>query len=62
MLSMLPPLLNLQGGIFTEYKESPSSNHLVSVVGWGVEDGIEYWIVRNSWGDAWVSVVGNHAG
>jgi Papain family cysteine protease len=31
------------GGIYAEYKEHPSINHIVSVVGWGVEEGIEYW-------------------
>uniref|UniRef100_F1LAH9 Cysteine proteinase n=1 Tax=Ascaris suum TaxID=6253 RepID=F1LAH9_ASCSU len=28
-------------------------NHAAEVVGFGVEDGIEYWIMKNSWGSWW---------
>jgi cathepsin X len=40
-------------GIFSEAKLLPISNHEVSVVGWGKENGVEFWIVRNSWGTYW---------
>jgi cathepsin X len=41
------------GGIFSEQNMFPMINHEVAVVGWGVENGTEYWIMRNSWGTYW---------
>ena len=31
------------GHIFAEYNPLATINHIVSVLGWGIEDGIEYW-------------------
>ena len=28
-------------------------NHCVTLVGYGVQDGTPYWLIRNSWGTAW---------
>jgi cathepsin X len=41
------------GGIYSEAKLLPITNHEVAVVGWGKENGVEFWIVRNSWGTYW---------
>merc|ERR1711972_260834 len=31
----------------------PEGGHAVKMVGWGVEDGHDYWLVANSWSTTW---------
>ena len=45
------PLLTYEGGIISE--KGRSIDHVVSITGWGVDEGVEYWNVRNSWGEYW---------
>lgn len=46
------PLLQYSGGIFDGQGEA-QVNHIISVTGYGEENGKPYWIVRNSWGEYW---------
>ena len=41
------------GGIITEETVYPEITHAVSLVGWGTENGVPYWVGRNSYGTRW---------
>jgi len=46
--------LNAPDVIYKEYSENVWINHILSVVGFGVDkDGTSFWIIRNSWGQPW---------
>jgi hypothetical protein len=48
--------VNQNGGVFTDDTEYPLEqvDHDIEVVGWDeTEDGVRYWIARNSWGTYW---------
>merc|ERR1712176_169985 len=45
-----------EGGVFVDDRKYPKSmvDHDIELAGWGVtDDGVEYWIGRNSWGSYW---------
>lgn len=42
-----------KGGIFEDKTGTKHKTHAISVVGYGVENGVKYWLGRNSWGEYW---------
>lgn len=45
-------IMNYRSGIFNG-KCGTALNHCMNIVGFGAQQGIRYWIVRNSWGASW---------
>jgi cathepsin B len=45
---------NYQGGIYSLSKGSSfMGGHAVKLVGWGTENGVDYWTIINSWAETW---------
>jgi len=44
---------NYAGGIYHHVSGRQVGGHAVKVVGWGVENGVKYWKIANSWNPYW---------
>ena len=44
------PFQDYAGGVFAGCTSS-STNHAVTVVGYGTDNGEDYWLIKNSWGE-----------
>jgi len=45
--------MNYQSGIYVHKSGSLLGGHAIKLVGWGSQDGTDYWIAQNSWGTSW---------
>lgn len=48
-----PAFQQYDSGIITDANCYMSLDHAVLAVGYGVDNGVEYYLVKNSWGAAW---------
>lgn len=51
--SDLETFMRYSSGIYFDEKCTDEVNHGALLVGYGSEDGIDYWIVKNSFGESW---------
>ena len=45
--------MHYAGGVITDSSCGTKINHGVLAVGYGIENGLEYFLVKNSWGETW---------
>jgi len=45
--------MSYSGGVYRHQSGYYEGLHSVKVIGYGVENGVDYWLVQNSWGSGW---------
>ena len=45
--------LTYKSGVYTHKTGRALGGHAVKILGWGVESGVDYWLVANSWNEDW---------
>ena len=44
---------NDKSGIYQHVTGSYLGGHAIKIIGWGVENGVKYWLCANSWNESW---------
>ena len=45
--------MHYSGGVYKHTTGSMLGGHAIKIIGWGNEDGQDYWLVANSWNTTW---------
>ncbi|XP_054155194.1 cathepsin B-like [Oppia nitens] len=45
--------LQYKSGVYHRTSGTVAGGHAVKIIGWGVENGVDYWLVANSWNEDW---------
>lgn len=42
-----------KSGVYIRQSILPMGGHAVKIIGWGTENGTDYWLIANSWNTEW---------
>ena len=45
--------LTYNSGVYQHMSGEAEGGHAIKIIGWGVEEGLDYWLCVNSWNDTW---------
>jgi cathepsin B len=45
--------LNYKSGVYHHVEGTELGGHAIKLIGWGVENGVKYWLAVNSWNEGW---------
>jgi len=45
--------LQYKSGVYQYQNGTALGGHCIKIIGWGVEDGLPYWLINNSWTTSW---------
>lgn len=45
--------LTYSGGVYEHVTGSSLGGHAIKIIGWGNENGTDYWVCMNSWNKTW---------
>jgi len=45
--------LTYKSGVYQHMSGAALGGHAIKVIGWGEEDGLNYWLCVNSWNETW---------
>jgi hypothetical protein len=52
-LSVYEDFLNYKNGVYQHVHGNYLGGHAVKMIGWGVENGVKFWLIVNSWNEGW---------
>jgi len=53
MITVYEDLKEYRSGVYKRVYGERIDLHAVKIIGWGVENGVKYWLIHNSWGQDW---------